>query len=42
MMQTVTLTAYQKVPCTFELTVPNMGYLQGNPGEDVRILLSII
>ncbi|CAD0113558.1 unnamed protein product [Aureobasidium uvarum] len=28
------LTDAQKVPCTFELSVPNMGYLQGNPGED--------
>ena len=27
----------QKVPCTFELSVPNMGYLQGNPGEDVCV-----
>lgn len=33
----------QKVPCTFELTVPGLGYLQGNPGEDVwlQVLLSI-
>ncbi|KAG9623424.1 putative GINS complex subunit Psf3, partial [Aureobasidium melanogenum] len=30
------LTDAQKVPCTFELTVPNMGYLQGNPGEDIK------
>ncbi|KAG2165952.1 hypothetical protein JADG_005691 [Aureobasidium aubasidani] len=31
------LTDAQKVPCTFELSVPNMGYLQGNPGEDACI-----
>lgn len=31
------LTSAQKVPCTFELTVPGLGYLQGNAGEDVRL-----
>jgi hypothetical protein len=34
------LTYQQKVPCTFELSVPNMGYLQSNPGEDVSLSLS--
>jgi hypothetical protein len=27
--------AYQKLPCTFELEVPGLGILEGNPGEDV-------
>ena len=26
----------QKVQCTFEITVPTLGYLQGNPGQDAR------
>ncbi|KAJ9666659.1 DNA replication protein [Coniosporium apollinis] len=30
------LTDAQKVPCTFELTVPGLGYLDGNVGGDVR------
>lgn len=30
------LTDAQKVPCTFELDVPGLGYLEGNPGQDVR------
>lgn len=30
------LTDAQKVPCTFELTVPGLGYLSGNAGEDVE------
>ncbi|KAL1297295.1 hypothetical protein AAFC00_004850 [Neodothiora populina] len=30
------LTDAQKVPCTFELTVPGLGYLQGNAGEDMK------
>lgn len=25
----------QKVPCTFELSVPGLGYLDGNSGGDV-------
>lgn len=25
----------QKLPCTFELEVPGLGILEGNPGEDV-------
>jgi GINS complex subunit 3 len=29
------LTDSQKIPCTFELTVPSLGYLSGNVGEDV-------
>lgn len=29
------LTDSQKVPCTFELTVPGLGYLSGNPGTPV-------
>lgn len=27
---------FQKVPCTFEMEVPGIGYLQGNPGDSVR------
>ena len=30
------LTDSQKIPCTFELTVPSLGYLNGNVGEDVK------
>ena len=30
------LTDAQKVPCTFDLTVPGLGYLSGNIGEDVK------
>lgn len=30
------LTDSQKIPCTFELTVPNLGYLSGNSGEDIK------
>jgi GINS complex subunit 3 len=26
----------QKVPCTFELDVPNLGYLDNNPGHDLK------
>lgn len=29
------LTDAEKVPCTFELTVPGLGYLDGNSGGDV-------
>lgn len=29
------LTESQKVPCTFQLDVPGLGYLDGNPGETV-------
>lgn len=25
----------QKLPCTFELEVPGLGVLEGNPGENV-------
>jgi hypothetical protein len=35
----------QKVPCTFELTVPGLGFLDGNMGGDVRaysIILQIL
>jgi hypothetical protein len=28
----------QKVPSTFEITVPNLGYLDGNPGGAVRLI----
>ena len=36
------LTDAQKVPCTFELNVPGLGYLDDNAGGDVRaFLLSI-
>lgn len=30
------LTDAQKLPCTFELDVPGLGYLDGNPGGTVR------
>lgn len=29
------LTDAQKMPCTFELTVPGLGYLEGNMGADI-------
>lgn len=29
------LTDAQKVPCTFELTVPGLGYVEGNMSGDV-------
>lgn len=29
----------QKLPCTFELEVPGLGYLDGNVGEDVCFIL---
>lgn len=33
------LTDAQKIPCTFELDVPGLGFLDGNPGGTVRNLL---
>ena len=27
----------QKVPCTFEIDVPNLGYIDGNAGGDVDL-----
>ncbi|KAF2841784.1 GINS complex, Psf3 component [Patellaria atrata CBS 101060] len=30
------LTDAQKVPCTFELTVPGLGYIDGNLGQDMK------
>ncbi|OJJ82237.1 DNA replication protein PSF3 [Aspergillus glaucus CBS 516.65] len=30
------LTDAQKLPCTFELEVPGLGILEGNPGEDIK------
>ena len=33
------LTDALKVPCTFELDVPGLGYLDGNSGGDVRVVL---
>ncbi|EEH20975.2 DNA replication complex GINS protein psf3 [Paracoccidioides brasiliensis Pb03] len=30
------LTDAQKLPCTFELAVPGLGYLDGNAGEDIK------
>ncbi|KAF2137659.1 uncharacterized protein K452DRAFT_301833 [Aplosporella prunicola CBS 121167] len=30
------LTDAQKVPCTFELSVPGLGYLDGNAGQDIK------
>ena len=29
------LTDAQKIPCTFELPIPGLGYLDDNPGGDV-------
>ena len=31
------LTDAQKIPCTFELDVPGLGYIDGNAGGDVRL-----
>lgn len=31
------LTDSQKLPCTFELDVPGLGYLDGNPGQTVSM-----
>lgn len=30
------LTDAQKVPCTFEITVPGLGYIDGNAGQDMK------
>lgn len=30
------LTDAQKLPCTIEIDVPGLGYLDGNPGGTVR------
>lgn len=30
------LTDAQKVPCTFELTVPGLGFLEGNMSGDMK------
>jgi GINS complex subunit 3 len=30
------LTDAQKLPCTFELDVPGLGFIDGNAGGDVR------
>ncbi|KAF2431693.1 DNA replication complex GINS protein PSF3 [Tothia fuscella] len=30
------LTDSQKLPCTFDLTVPHLGYLEGNPGAPIK------
>ena len=30
------LTDAQKVPCTFELTIAGLGYLEGNAGGDIK------
>lgn len=29
------LTDAQKVPCTFDIDVPGLGYMEGNPGGEV-------
>lgn len=31
------LTDAQKLPCTFELDVPGLGFIDGNAGGDVRL-----
>ena len=33
------LTDAQKLPCTFELDVPGLGFVDGNAGADVCLLL---
>lgn len=38
-METTKANRTQKLPCTFELEVPGLGILEGNPGEDVCILI---
>ncbi|CRG84800.1 DNA replication complex GINS protein psf3 [Talaromyces islandicus] len=30
------LTDAQKLPCTFELEVPGLGFVEGNPGENIK------
>ncbi|KAL8725374.1 MAG: hypothetical protein Q9166_007390 [cf. Caloplaca sp. 2 TL-2023] len=30
------LTSAQKVPCTFDLPIPNLGFLDDNPGGDIQ------
>ncbi|PWW77802.1 GINS complex, Psf3 component [Tuber magnatum] len=30
------LTDAQKVPCTFEITIPGLGYLEGNSNTDIK------
>ena len=35
------LTDAQKVPCTFELEVPGLGYIDDNAGGDVSIASNI-
>ncbi|KIW02496.1 hypothetical protein, variant 2 [Verruconis gallopava] len=30
------LTDAQKVPCTFDMTIPKLGYLDGNAGGDIK------
>ena len=35
------LTDAQKVPCTFDIDVPGLGYLDENPGGDVLIHFSL-
>lgn len=30
------LTDAQRAPCTFDLDIPGLGYLDGNPGGDVQ------
>ncbi|KAN0071315.1 hypothetical protein V8E54_010746 [Elaphomyces granulatus] len=30
------LTDAQKIPCTFELEVPGLGFLDGNPGDEIK------
>lgn len=32
------LTTSQKVPCTFDLTVSGLGYLEGNVGQEVNLV----
>jgi len=35
------LTDAQKLPCTFELEVPGLGYLDGNAGGNVQPVISV-
>jgi len=36
-MLKLTTDASQKIPCTFDVDVPGLGYMEGNPGGDVQL-----
>lgn len=31
----------QKIPCVFQISVPNLGYLQGNIGQEVSECVAV-